>query len=230
MKTLSIIIPSYNEGKTILNVLNKIKAAKDERVKYEIIVINDASTDDTEIILEQNKNLYDHLVTHKKNKGKGGAIKTGIEISTGDYLIFQDADLEYDPKEYHKLIKPIIDDHADVVFGSRFIGGDQRRILFFWHTIANKLLTLLSNMFTNLNLTDMETCYKVFKKDLMQKINLKEKGFGFDPEITAKLSKQKPRIYEVGISYFGRTYDEGKKINLKDAFIVLKCIIMYNLF
>ena len=176
------------------------------------------------------KNKVSQIIFNDSNHGKGYCIKKGIENAKGDVILIQDADLEYDPKEYHKLIKPIIDGHADVVFGSRFIGGDQRRILFFWHTIANKLLTLLSNMFTNLNLTDMETCYKVFKKDLMQKINLKEKGFGFDPEITAKLAKQKPRIYEVGISYFGRTYDEGKKINLKDAFIVLKCIIMYNLF
>ena len=226
---ISVLIPCYNEKNTIEEIVNRINNL--ENLNLEIIIIDDNSNDGTkEILQDKIKNKVSQIIFNDSNHGKGYFIKKGIENAKGDVILIQDADLEYDPKEYHKLIKPIIDDHADVVFGSRFIGGDQRRILFFWHTIANKLLTLLSNMFTNLNLTDMETCYKVFKKDLMQKINLKEKGFGFDPEITAKLAKQKPRIYEVGISYFGRTYDEGKKINLKDAFIVLKCIIMYNLF
>jgi len=200
-------------------------------LNLEIIIIDDNSNDGTRDILKDKiEGDVSKIIFNDSNYGKGYCVKKGIEASKGDIILIQDADLEYDPKEYFKLIKPIKDGYADVVYGSRFIGGDERRILFFWHTIANKLLTLLSNMFTNLNLTDMETCYKVFKKNLMQRIDLKEKGFGFDPEITAKLAKQKPKIYEVGISYFGRTYDEGKKINLKDAFIVLKCIIIYNLF
>jgi len=226
---LSVLIPCFNEKDTIEKIVNKIN--KLENLNLEIIIIDDKSIDGTREILDNKlQNQVSQIIFNEENHGKGYCIKRGIEAATGDVILIQDADLEYDPKEYYKLIKPINEGNADVVFGSRFIGGDERRILFFWHTIANKMLTLLSNMFTNLNLTDMETCYKVFKKDLMKKIDLKEKGFGFDPEITAKLAKQKPRIYEVGISYFGRTYDEGKKINLKDAFIVLKCIVIYNLF
>ena len=226
---LSVLIPCFNEKNTIEKIVDKIN--KLEKLNLEIIVIDDNSFDGTkEILKNEIKNKVSQIIFNEKNYGKGYCIKKGIEVATGEIILIQDADLEYDPKEYFKLIKPIKDGNADVVYGSRFIGGEERRILFFWHTVANKLLTLLSNMFTNLNLTDMETCYKVFKKDLMKKIDLKEKGFGFDPEITAKLSKQKPKIYEVGISYFGRTYEEGKKISLKDAFIVLKCIIIYNLF
>jgi glycosyltransferase involved in cell wall biosynthesis len=226
---LSVLIPCFNEKDTIEKIVNKIN--KLENLNLEIIIIDDKSIDGTREILDNKlQNQVSQIIFNEENHGKGYCIKRGIEAATGDVILIQDADLEYDPKEYYKLIKPINEGNADVVFGSRFIGGDERRILFFWHTIANKMLTLLSNMFTNLNLTDMETCYKVFKKDLIKKIDLKEKGFGFDPEITAKLAKQKPRIYEVGISYFGRTYDEGKKINLKDAFIVLKCIVIYNLF
>ena len=226
---LSVLIPCFNEKNTIERIVGKIN--KLENLNIEIIIIDDNSIDGTrEILKNEIKNQVSQIIFNEENHGKGYCVKKGIEAATGDIILIQDADLEYDPKEYFKLIKPIKDGNADVVYGSRFIGGDERRILFFWHTVANKLLTFLSNMFTNLNLTDMETCYKVFKKDLMQRIDLKEKGFGFDPEITAKLSKQKPKIYEVGISYFGRTYEEGKKINLKDAFVVLKCIIIYNLF
>jgi glycosyltransferase involved in cell wall biosynthesis len=226
---ISVLIPCFNEKDTIAKIVDKIN--KLENLNLEIIIIDDNSNDGTRDILKDKiEGDVSKIIFNDSNYGKGYCVKKGIEASKGDIILIQDADLEYDPKEYFKLIKPIKDGYADVVYGSRFIGGDERRILFFWHTIANKLLTLLSNMFTNLNLTDMETCYKVFKKNLMQRIDLKEKGFGFDPEITAKLAKQKPKIYEVGISYFGRTYDEGKKINLKDAFIVLKCIIIYNLF
>ncbi len=226
---ISVLIPCFNERNTIEEIVNRIK--KLENINLEIIIIDDNSNDGTkEILQDKIKSKVSQIIFNRNNHGKGYCIKKGIEISKGDVILIQDADLEYDPKEYFKLINPIKNGTADVVFGSRFIGGDERRILFFWHLVANKALTLLSNMFTNLNLTDMETCYKVFKKELIKKIDLKEKGFGFDPEITAKLAKQKPRIYEVGISYFGRTYKEGKKINLKDAFVVLKCIIIYNLF
>ena len=226
---ISVLIPCFNERNTIEEIVNRI--IKLENIDLEIIIIDDNSNDGTKEILEDKiKSKVSQIIFNRNNHGKGYCIKKGIEISKGDVILIQDADLEYDPKEYFKLINPIKNGTADVVFGSRFIGGDERRILFFWHFVANKALTLLSNIFTNLNLTDMETCYKVFKKELINKINLKEKGFGFDPEITAKLAKQKPRIYEVGISYFGRTYKEGKKINLKDAFVVLKCIIIYNLF
>ena len=226
---VSVLIPCFNEKNTIEKIVDRINNL--ENINLEIIVIDDNSNDGTTEILKNKINeQVSQIIFNGKNHGKGYCIKKGIEGATGDIILIQDADLEYDPKEYYKLLKPIKDGNADVVYGSRFIGGDERRILFFWHTIANKLLTLLSNMFTNLNLTDMETCYKVFKKDLFKKIDLKENGFGFDPEITAKIAKQKPKIYEVGISYFGRTYEEGKKINLKDAFIVLKCIIIYNLF
>ena len=226
---LSVLIPCFNEKKTILEIVNRIN--KNQNIELEIIIIDDNSNDGTrEILKNQLSDVVAQIIFNNANYGKGYCIKKGIEIAKGDIILIQDADLEYNPKEYYKLIKPITDGNADVVYGSRFIGGEERRILFFWHTVANKILTLLSNMLTNLNLTDMETCYKVFKKDLMKEIDLKENRFGFDPEITAKLAKKKPKIYEVGISYFGRTYSEGKKISLKDAFIVLKCIIIYNLF
>ena len=226
---ISVLIPCFNEKKTIEEIVTRINRLKN--LDIEIIIIDDKSNDGTKEIL-QNKvnNNVSKIIYNDKNYGKGYCIRKGFDIAKGDIILIQDADLEYDPKEYFKLIKPITDGNADVVYGSRFIGGDERRILFFWHTIANKLLTLLSNIFTNLNLTDMETCYKVFKKEIVKKIQLKENGFGFDPEITAKISKLKPRIYEIGISYFGRTYEDGKKINFKDALIVLKCIVIYNLF
>jgi len=226
---ISVIIPCFNEKYTIEEIVERINNL--EKIKTEIIIIDDYSTDGTrEILKDKISQKVSKILYNDKNYGKGYSLKKGIENAKGDIIIIQDADLEYNPREYYKLIKPIIEGNADVVYGSRFIGGDERKILFFWHTVANKLLTLLSNMFTNLNLTDMETCYKVFKKDIIKKIDLKEKGFGFDPEVTAKVAKLKPKIYETGISYFGRTYEEGKKIGLKDAFIVLKCIIFYNLF
>jgi glycosyltransferase involved in cell wall biosynthesis len=234
--TLSIIVPAYNESKTLPMVLDKIARVQlINDVKKEVIVVNDCSTDNTEEVVRQyviqNPALKIKYYCHEKNQGKGAALHTGIRKATGDYLIVQDADLEYDPEEFNLLLKPVLDGFADVVYGSRFMGGNAHRILFFWHTIGNKFLTTLSNMFTNLNLTDMETCYKLFRTDLIQSIALKEKRFGFEPEVTAKISKvPNIRIYEVGISYYGRTYEEGKKINWQDGFRALYCIGKYNLF
>ena len=226
---ISVLIPCYNEKNSIEEIVSRINNLTD--LEIEIIIIDDYSNDGTrEILKDKIKDKVSKIIFNEANFGKGYSLKKGIEAANGEIILIQDADLEYNPKEYYKLTKPIMDGNAEVVYGSRFIGGDERRILFFWHTVANKLLTLLSNMFTNLNLTDMETCYKVFKREIIKKINLEEKGFGFDPEVTAKIAKLNPKIYEVGISYFGRTYEEGKKIRLKDAFIVLKCIIIYNLF
>ena len=226
---ISVLIPCYNEKNTIEEIVLRVNNLKN--LDIEIIIIDDCSNDGTrEILNDKIKDKVSKVIFNEKNYGKGYSLKKGIDAANGEIILIQDADLEYNPKEYYKLTKPIMDGDADVVYGSRFIGGDERRILFFWHTVANKLLTLLSNMFTNLNLTDMETCYKVFKKEIIKKVELREKGFGFDPEVTAKIAKLKPRIYEIGISYFGRTYEEGKKIGLKDAFIVLKSIIIYNLF
>jgi glycosyltransferase involved in cell wall biosynthesis len=233
---LSIIISAYNESKTIHLILDKIKnVTLLNEIDKEIIIVNDCSTDDTgECIknyIEDNSDLEIEYFEHKINMGKGAALRMGIQNATGEYLIIQDADLEYDPDEYNLLLKPIIDGHADVVYGSRFMGGKPHRILFFWHTIGNKILTFLSNMFTNLNLTDMETCYKMFRTEIIQRINLKENRFGFEPEITAKISKIKDnRIYEIGISYYGRTYQDGKKINWKDGIRAIYCIIKYGLF
>ncbi len=236
MKKLSIIIPAYNEAATIHFILDKVKKVKLlNEIEKEIIIVNDCSKDNTDQAIanymSQNTDLNIQYYKHEVNKGKGAALHTGILKAKGDYLIIQDADLEYDPEEYNLLIKPIIDGFADVVYGSRFMGGNAHRILFFWHTIGNKFLTLLSNMFTNLNLTDMETCYKIFKTDLIQNIKLNENRFGFEPEITAKISRiPKIRIYEVGISYYGRTYEEGKKIGWKDGVRALYCIVKYGLF
>jgi glycosyltransferase involved in cell wall biosynthesis len=233
---ISIIVPAYNEESSINIIADKLlNLYLINNIKKEIIIINDCSTDNTESliqnIIKSNPTAEITYVKHEKNLGKGAAIHSGIKKATGDYLIIQDADLEYDPSEINKLLKPILDGHADVVYGSRFIGGAPHRILFFWHTIGNKFLTFLSNFFTNLNLTDMETCYKLFKTSIIKNISLHEKRFGFEPEITSKISKIKGiRIYEVGISYYGRTYLEGKKINWKDGFKAIYCIIRYNLF
>ena len=229
-KKLSILIPVYNEERTILSILKKIHECRIDNFDFEIILINDGSTDNSYKIMQDNKNLFNELINLDKNYGKGFAIRRGLEYATGDYIILQDADLEYDPSEYIKLLNPIINNKADVVYGSRFVGNDERRVLYFWHTVGNKFLTLLSNMLSNLNLTDMEVCYKVFKADVIKKIDLKENRFGFEPEITAKISKQNIKIYEVGIKYFGRKYIEGKKITWKDGFSAIRCIIKYNLF
>lgn len=233
---LSIIIPAYNEEATIESILDKVTSVVlSNQIEKEIVIVNDCSSDKTVEIVERyikQKALFNiQLLNHEKNKGKGAAIHTGIFHCSGDYLIIQDADLEYDPEEFNLLIAPILRGEADVVYGSRFIGGKPHRVLFFWHTIGNKFLTRLSNMFTNLNLTDMETCYKLFDASMLKEVRLNEKRFGFEPEITAKISRiPNVRIYEVGISYYGRTYEEGKKIGWKDGFRAIWCIMKYGLF
>lgn len=235
-QTLSIVIPAYNEGPTIHNILNRIKAVElIGNIQKEVIIVNDCSRDNTEEAIlnyqAANPDLPISYYKHEVNQGKGAALHTGISKAKGEYVVIQDADLEYNPEEYNQLLKPVLDGFADVVYGSRFMGGNPHRILFFWHSLGNAMLTFLSNMFTNLNLTDMETCYKLFKRDIIQSIQLKEKRFGFEPEVTAKISRvPKIRIYEVGISYYGRTYEEGKKIGWKDGFRAIYCILKYNLF
>jgi glycosyltransferase involved in cell wall biosynthesis len=234
-KKLSIVIPAYNEGRTIHFILDRVAAVQlVNNISKEIIIVNDCSKDDTEEAIKRYQATGKLDITYYKhdvNQGKGAAIHTGIKKATGDYVIIQDADLEYDPEEYNDLIKPIMRGQADVVFGSRFMGGNPHRILFFWHSIGNVFLTRLSNMFTNLNLTDMETCYKMFRRDIIQSIHLVEKRFGFEPEVTAKVSRIKDiKIFEVGISYYGRTYEEGKKIGWRDGFRAIYCILKYNIF
>lgn len=236
MNKLSIVMPAYNEAKTIHLTLQKILDVELlNGFKKEILIVNDCSTDGTEDAIQKfialNNNAEIKYFKHQINQGKGAAIHTGIKEATGSHIIIQDADLEYEPSEYNILLEPIINGSADVVFGSRFIGGKPHRILFFWHTIGNKLLTFTSNMFSNMNLTDMETCYKLFRADIIKSIKLNEKRFGFEPEITQKIARIKDiRIYEVGISYYGRTYEEGKKIGWKDGFRALFCILKYGLF
>lgn len=231
---LSIIIPAYNEAGTIHLILNKLKNVElKNNISKEIIIVNDCSTDRTEEVLfdymANNPDLSVAYFKHEINKGKGAALHTGISKATGEYLIIQDADLEYDPDEYNDLLKPVLKGFADVVYGSRFMGSNPHRILFFWHTIGNRVLTFLSNMCTNMNLTDMETCYKLFKTDIIQNIKLEEKRFGFEPEVTAKIARiPELRIYEVGISYYGRTYLEGKKIGWKDGFRAIYSIVKYG--
>ncbi len=240
---LSVLIPAYNEIKTIREILFKVQNVELEK---EIIIVDDYSTDGTRQFLEElvkNKgksspqgsspglNIKElKVIFHDRNRGKGAAINSGINELTGDVMIIQDADLEYEPEEYHLLLQPILSGHADVVYGSRFLGGSPHRILFFWHSIGNKILTFISNIFTNLNLTDMETCYKMIKREIIDQITIKESRFGIEPEITAKISKLDARIYEVGISYFGRTFEEGKKISWRDGFRAIYCIFRYNLF
>ncbi len=226
---LSIVIPCYNEVATLRAVVDRVRAAPVEH--KEIIIVDDCSTDGTQALLRSEiAPLVDRVIYHGFNRGKGAALRTGFAQATGDVVIVQDADLEYDPAEYPRLLRPIAEGRADVVFGSRFAGGEAHRVVYFWHMVGNKFLTLVSNMATNLNLTDMETCYKVFRREILQKITLEEDRFGFEPEITAKVAKLHCAIYEVGISYYGRTYAEGKKIGWKDGVRALYAILKYNLF
>ncbi len=236
IKKLSIIIPVYNEENTVSQILNRVKnASLIPGIEKEIIIVNDCSTDNTlsEIkrFIESEPEVNIRYCSHEMNQGKGASLHTGIALATGEYLIIQDADNEYDPQEYNDLLKPVVNGFADVVYGSRFMGNNPHRILFFWHSIGNKLLTFMTNMFSNLNLTDMETCYKLFNTKILQSVTLKEKRFGFEPEVTIKISRvPRIRIYEVGISYYGRGYDEGKKIGWKDGFRAVFCIFKYGLF
>ena len=226
---VTVLIPCFNEKKTITKVVDRVNDIKD--LNLEIIIIDDNSNDGTRDLLKDKiKDKVSRIIFNNKNYGKGYCIRKGIEASNGDAILIQDADLEYDPSDYQKLIKPIESGVADVVYGSRFLGGEEKRVLFFWHTLGNKLLTIFSNMFTNLNLTDMEVGYKLFRSEILKDINLVENRFGIEPEVTAKIAKKKIRIFEVGISYYGRKYEDGKKITWRDGFSAIRCIIKYNLF
>lgn len=227
---LSVVVPCYNEEKTLKRCIERLLAIEGEDLELEVIIVDDASTDNSFSVAEELARDREQIIVlkHEKNQGKGAALRTGFQKATGNFVAIQDADLEYDPQELKQLIKPLEDDIADVVFGSRYLSGKIHRVLYFWHTLGNKLLTFLSNMFTDLNLTDMETCYKVFRREIIQGIDIKEDRFGFEPEIVAKIAQKKIRIYEIGISYYGRTYEEGKKIGWRDALRALYCIFKYS--
>jgi len=227
VEKISVVVPVYNERNTIKEIIAQVKAIP---FVSQIVVVDDCSTDGTAAILQELRDDVVMVVNHGRNQGKGAALRTGFANVNCDIVIIQDADLEYDPSEYHKIIKPILDGKADIVFGSRFTGSEMHRVVFFWHMLGNKFLTFISNMFTNLTLTDMETCYKAFTREVLDRLTVEENRFGFEPEFTAKVAKMRVRIYEVGISYSGRTYGEGKKINWKDGFSALRCIVKYNLF
>lgn len=231
-KKLSVVIPCYNEERTLEGVVDRVLAADRCGLEIEVVIVDDGSRDRSAEVMKALAEKHPEIVAafHAINQGKGAALRTGFQKASGDIVLVQDADQEYDPNEYPKLLGPILDGRADVVFGSRFKGGEECRVLYFWHSVGNKVLTLASNMFTNINLTDMETCYKVFKREIIQAVTIEENRFGFEPEITAKVAKMRPRIFEVGISYNGRTYEEGKKIGWKDGVRALYCIVRYNLF